>query len=154
MEYKYELKEGETQWTVTYPDDWRDREKAVYADPENVDISALPAAEYKYFDRFREISMEHKTGHISREEFQDKLRIIRKDYEADINIFIDAMAERYGQQQRMKKSGEMTTRLSKGEYGSLSEAFVLAVRCISAMRCEDITEKAIISKAREKGLLL
>lgn len=153
MGYNYELKEGETEWTVFYPDNWRDREKEVYSDPENVDISALPAVEYKYFDRFREISMEHKSGQISRDEFQERLRAIRKDYETDMNVYTNAMTERYAQQQRVKNSEVLLSKLSKGEYADISEAFAIAVKCISDMRQEDVTGKTIIAKAKEKGLI-
>ena len=153
MGYNYELKDGETEWTVYYPDDWRDREKKIYSDPENADISALPAAEYKYFDRFREISMEHRTGQISRDEFQDKLRVIRKDYETDMNVYVNAMSERYAQQQRVKNSGELLSKLCKGEYADISEAFSISIKCISDMRQEDVTGKTIIAKAKEKGLI-
>lgn len=153
MGYNYELKDGETEWTVFYPDDWRDREKAVYSNPQGVDISALPAVEYKYFDRFREISVEHQSGQISKEEFQEKLRLIRKDYEADLNVFTDAMAERYGHQQRIKKSEVLLSRLSKGEYADISDAFAIAVQCISEMREESTTQKAIMAKAKEKGVI-
>ena len=153
MGYNYELKDGETEWTVYYPDDWRDREKKIYSDPENADISALPAAEYKYFDRFREISMEHRAGQISRDEFQDKLRVIRKDYETDMNVYVNAMSEQYAQQQRVKNSGELLSKLCKGEYSDISEAFAIAVKCISDMRQEDGTGKTIIAKAKEKGLI-
>ncbi len=153
MRYNYELKDGETEWTVFYPDDWRDREKKIYSDPENADISSLPAAEYKYFDRFREISMEHRTGQISRDEFQDRLRVIRKDYETDMNVYINAMTERYAQQQRVKNSEVLLAKLSKGEYTDITEAFKIAVQCISDMRQENVTQKSILAKANERGLI-
>lgn len=153
MGYNYELKDGESEWTVFYPDDWRDREKEVYSNPQGVDISALPAVEYKYFDRFREISVEHQSGQISKEEFQERLKHIRKDYEADMNVYADAMTERYGHQQRVKRSEMLLSRLSKGEYADISEAFGIAVKCISEMRQEDVTQKAIMAKAKAKGVI-
>ena len=153
MGYNYELKDGETEWTIFYPDDWRDREKKIYSDPENADISALPAAEYKYFDRFREISMEHRTKQISRDEFQEKLRVIRKDYETDMNVYVNAMSERYAQQQRVKNSEVLLSKLCKGEYSDISEAFSIAIKCISDMRQENVTGKTITAKAKEKGLI-
>jgi len=152
--YNYELKAGETEWTVFYPDNWRDREKEVYSNPQGVDISALPAVEYKYFDRFREISVELQSKLITRDEFQEKLRLIRKDYEADLNIFVNAMSERYAHQERMKASGEQLIRLTKGDYADISEAFLIALKCISDMRMEYVSQKAIVAKAKEKGVIL
>ena len=153
MGYKYELKNGETEWTVNYPGEWRDREKEVFSNPETVDISTLPAVEYKYFDRFREISMEYKAKQINKEEFQDRLKLIRKDYETDMNLYVDAMAERYGHQQRIKNSEALLPKLTKGEYSDLGEAFKIAVQCIAEMREENVTFKAIVAKAAEKGLI-
>ena len=97
--------------------------------------------------------MEHKSGQISRDEFQERLRVIRKDYETDMNVYTNAMTERYAQQQRVKNSEVLLSKLSKGEYADISEAFGIAVKCISDMRQEDVTGKTIIAKAKEKGLI-
>ena len=78
--------------------------------------------------------------------------MIRKDYETDMNVYTNAMTERYAQQQRVKNSEVLLSKLSKGEYTDISEAFAIAVKCISDMRQEDVTGKTIIAKAKEKGL--
>ena len=153
MEIDYSLREGDPGWSVCYPDDWRDREKKIYSDPHGADISSLPSTEYKYFDRFREISVEHQSGMISKEEFQGKLRRIRRDYEIDMSVYVNALFANYEHQENIKKSGEIITKLTKGEYADMYEAFMLALQCISAMREENLTEKSIISKAKEKMII-
>lgn len=125
--------------------EWKEREKRLYTLPDS-DIEDCGAVEYKYFSRFRDLCAEYARTN-SKDDFQRRLRVIRKDYEREAANEACARAVYGKYQDNIKLCGERLTRLTKGDYSSLAEAFTLAVGCISDMRGEMVTEKAILRNA-------
>lgn len=144
-EYKFYNQEDATKWEVVFSDKWREQEKKIFADPVNADISDQRPADYKYFDKFRELSMEYKQNG-NKEEFQQKLALIRADLQNDSCDEVNAIIAYAERQNDIKKSGEYCKTLAKGEFADEHEALKIALQCISALRGETVTEKTVLQK--------
>lgn len=122
---------------------------SINSDPVNTDISRIEPVAYKFLDQYRELIMEFKSGHKSKEKCQEIGKLLRKEYEENMQA-----AGRYTEfnkkyQDNIKASDALMIEMMKSTYNT-EDTLQIALKVISLLRGEEVSEKTIL---RRLGLI-
>lgn len=122
---------------------------SINADPVNTDISRLEPVSYKFLDQYRELIMLYKSGEKTKEECQEIGKLLRKEYEENMQAVGRYTEFNKKYQDNIKASGALMVEMMKHTYNT-EDTLQLALKVISLLRGEDISEKTIL---RRLGLI-
>ena len=130
-------------------DEIRGWQISINADPVNTDISRLEPVAYKFLDQYRELIMEFKSGHKSKEKCQEIGKQLRKEYEENMQAVGRYTEFNKKYQDNIKASEALMAEMNKGVY-NVEDTLQIALKVISLLRGEDVSEKTIL---RRLGLI-
>ena len=122
---------------------------SINSDPVNTDISRIEPVAYKFLDQYRELIMEFKSGHKSKEKCQEIGKQLRKEYEENMQAVGRYTEFNKNYQDNIKASEALMTEMNKGVY-NVEDTLQIALKVISLLRGEDVSEKTIL---RRLGLI-
>ena len=122
---------------------------SINADPVNTDISRLEPVSYKFLDQYRELIMLYKSGEKTKEECQEIGKLIRKEYEENMQAVGRYTEFNKKYQDNIKASDALMIEMMKPTYNT-EDTLQLALKVISLLRGEEISEKTIL---RRLGLI-
>ena len=122
---------------------------SINSDPVNTDISRLEPVSYKFLDQYRELIMLYKNGDKSKEECQDIGKLLRKEYEENMQAVGRYTEFNKKYQDNIKASEALMVEMMKPTYNT-EDTLQLALKVISLLRGEEISEKTIL---RRLGLI-
>ena len=130
-------------------DEIRGWQISINADPVNTDISRLEPVAYKFLDQYRELIMEFKSGHKSKEKCQEIGKQLRKEYEENMQAVGRYTEFNKKYQDNIKASEALMAEMNKGVYNA-EDTLQIALKVISLLRGEEVSEKTIL---RRLGLI-
>lgn len=130
-------------------DEIRGWQISINADPVNTDISRLEPVAYKFLDRYRELIMLYKNGEKTKEECQEIGKLLRKEYEENMQAVGRYTEFNKKYQDNIKASEALMAEMNKGVY-NVEDTLQIALKVISLLRGEDVSEKTIL---RRLGLI-
>lgn len=130
-------------------DEIRGWQISINADPVNTDISRLEPVAYKFLDRYRELIMLYKNGEKTKEECQEIGKLLRKEYEENMQAVGRYTEFNKNYQDNIKASEALMAEMNKGVY-NVEDTLQIALKVISLLRGEDVSEKTIL---RRLGLI-
>ena len=130
-------------------DEIRGWQISINADPVNTDISRLEPVAYKFLDRYRELIMLYKNGEKTKEECQEIGKLLRKEYEENMQAVGRYTEFNKKYQDNIKASEALMAEMNKGVYNA-EDTLQIALKVISLLRGEDVSEKTIL---RRLGLI-
>lgn len=130
-------------------DEIRGWQISINADPVNTDISRLEPVAYKFLDRYRELIMLYKNGDKTKEECQEIGKLLRKEYEENMQAVGRYTEFNKKYQDNIKASEALMAEMNKGVY-NVEDTLQIALKVISLLRGEDVSEKTIL---RRLGLI-
>lgn len=130
-------------------DEIRGWQIAINSDPVKTDISRLEPVAYKFLDQYRELIMQFKGGYKSKEECQNLGKLLRKEYEENMQAVGKYTEFNKNYQDNIKASGALIAEMNKGVYNA-EDTLQIALKVISLLRGEDVSEKTIL---RRLGLM-
>ena len=122
---------------------------SINSDPVNTDISRIEPVAYKFLDQYRELIMEFKSGHKSKEKCQEIGKQLRKEYEENMQAVGRYTEFNKKYQDNIKASEALMAEMNKGVYNA-EDTLQIALKVISLLRGEDVSEKTIL---RRLGLI-
>ena len=122
---------------------------SINSDPVNTDISRIEPVAYKFLDQYRELIMEFKSGHKSKEKCQEIGKQLRKEYEENMQAVGRYTEYNKNYQDNIKASEALMAEMNKGVY-NVEDTLQIALKVISLLRGEDVSEKTIL---RRLGLI-
>ena len=122
---------------------------SINSDPVNTDISRIEPVAYKFVDQYRELIMEFKSGHKSKEKCQEIGKQLRKEYEENMQAVGRYTEFNKNYQDNIKASEALMADMNKGVY-NVEDTLQIALKVISLLRGEDVSEKTIL---RRLGLI-
>lgn len=122
---------------------------SINSDPVNTDISRIEPVAYKFLDQYRELIMEFKSGHKSKEKCQEIGKQLRKEYEENMQAVGRYTEFNKKYQDNIKASEALMAEMNKGVY-NVEDTLQIALKVISLLRGEDVSEKTIL---RRLGLI-
>ena len=130
-------------------DEIRGWQISINADPVNTDISRLEPVAYKFLDRYRELIMLYKSGEKTKEECQEVGKLLRKEYEENMQAVGRYTEFNKKYQDNIKASDALMIEMMKSTYNT-EDTLQIALKVISLLRGEEISEKTIL---RRLGLI-
>ena len=130
-------------------DEIRGWQISINSDPVNTDISRLEPVAYKFLDRYRELIMLYKNGEKTKEECQEIGKLLRKEYEENMQAVGRYTEFNKNYQDNIKASEALMAEMNKGVYNA-EDTLQIALKVISLLRGEDVSEKTIL---RRLGLI-
>ena len=130
-------------------DEIRGWQISINAGPVNTDISRLEPVAYKFLDRYRELIMLYKNGEKTKEECQEIGKLLRKEYEENMQAVGRYTEFNKKYQDNIKASEALMAEMNKGVY-NVEDTLQIALKVISLLRGEDVSEKTIL---RRLGLI-
>ena len=130
-------------------DEIRGWQISINADPVNTDISRLEPVAYKFLDRYRELIMLYKNGEKTKEECQEIGKLLRKEYEENMQAVGRYTEFNKKYQDNIKASEALMAEMNKGVYNA-EDTLQIALKVISLLRGEGFSEKTIL---RRLGLI-
>ena len=130
-------------------DEIRGWQISINADPVNTDISRLEPVAYKFLDRYRELIMLYKNGEKTKEECQEVGKLLRKEYEENMQAVGRYTEFNKKYQDNIKASDALMIEMMKSTYNT-EDTLQIALKVISLLRGEEISEKTIL---RRLGLI-
>ena len=122
---------------------------SINSDPVNTDISRIEPVAYKFLDQYRELIMEFKSGHKSKEKCQEIGKQLRKEYEENMQAVGRYTEFNKNYQDNIKASEALMAEMNKGVYNA-EDTLQIALKVISLLRGEEVSEKTIL---RRLGLI-
>lgn len=122
---------------------------SINSDPVNTDISRIEPVAYKFLDQYRELIMEFKSGHKSKEKCQEIGKQLRKEYEENMQAVGRYTEFNKNYQDNIKASEALMAEMNKGVY-NVEDTLQIALKVISLLRGEEVSEKTIL---RRLGLI-
>ena len=122
---------------------------SINSDPVNTDISRIEPVAYKFLDQYRELIMEFKSGHKSKEKCQEIGKQLRKEYEENMQAVGRYTEFNKNYQDNIKASEALMAEMNKGVY-NVEDTLQIALKVISLLRGEEVSEKNIL---RRLGLI-
>lgn len=122
---------------------------SINADPVNTDISRLEPVSYKFLDRYRELIMLYKSGEKTKEECQEIGKLLRKEYEENMQAVGRYTEFNKKYQDNIKASDALMIEMMKSTYNT-EDTLQIALKVISLLRGEEVSEKTIL---RRLGLI-
>ena len=130
-------------------DEIRGWQISINADPVNTDISRLEPVAYKFLDRYRELIMLYKNGEKTKEECQGVGKLLRKEYEENMQAVGRYTEFNKKYQDNIKASDALMIEMMKSTYNT-EDTLQIALKVISLLRGEEVSEKTIL---RSLGLI-
>lgn len=130
-------------------DEIRGWQVSISTDPMNTDISRLEPVAYKFLDQYRELIMEYKQGSKSKEECQEIGKLLRKEYEENMQAIGRYTEFNKKYQDNIKASNALIIEMTKSTYNT-EDTLQIALKVISLLRGEEVSEKTIL---RRLGLI-
>ena len=130
-------------------DEIRGWQISINADPVNTDISRLEPVAYKFLDRYRELIMLYKSGEKTKEECQGVGKLLRKEYEENMQAVGRYTEFNKKYQDNIKASDALMIEMMKSTYNT-EDTLQIALKVISLLRGEEVSEKTIL---RRLGLI-
>ena len=130
-------------------DEIRGWQISINADPVNTDISKLEPVAYKFLDRYRELIMLYKKGEKTKEECQEVGKLLRKEYEENMQAVGRYTEFNKKYQDNIKASDALMIEMMKSTY-NIEDTLQIALKVISLLRGEEVSEKTIL---RRLGLI-
>ena len=130
-------------------DEIRGWQISINADPVNTDISRLEPVAYKFLDRYRELIMLYKNGEKTKEECQGVGKLLRKEYEENMQAVGRYTEFNKKYQDNIKASDALMIEMMKSTYNT-EDTLQIALKVISLLRGEEVSEKTIL---RRLGLI-
>ena len=130
-------------------DEIRGWQISINADPVNTDISRLEPVAYKFLDRYRELIMLYKNGEKTKEECQEIGKILRREYEENMQAVGRYTEFNKKYQDNIKASDALMIEMMKSTYNT-EDTLQIALKVISLLRGEEVSEKTIL---RRLGLI-
>ena len=124
-------------------DEIRGWQISINADPVNTDISRLEPVAYKFLDRYRELIMLYKNGEKTKEECQEVGKLLRKEYEENMQAVGRYTEFNKNYQDNIKASDALMIEMMKSTYNSL-DTLQIALKVVSLLRGEEVSEKIIL----------
>ena len=118
---------------------------SINSDPVNTDISRIEPVAYKFLDQYRELIMEFKSGHKSKEKCQEIGKQLRKEYEENMQAVGRYTEFNKNYQDNIKASEALMAEMNKGVY-NVEDTLQIALKVISLLRGEDVSEKTILRR--------
>ena len=122
---------------------------SINSDPVNTDISRIEPVAYKFLDQYRELIMEFKSGHKSKEKCQEIGKQLRKEYEENMQAVGRYTEFNKKYQDNIKASDALMIEMMKSTYNT-EDTLQIALKVISLLRGEEVSEKTI---QRRLGLI-
>ena len=122
---------------------------SINSDPVNTDISRIEPVAYKFLDQYRELIMEFKSGHKSKEKCQEIGKQLRKEYEENMQAVGRYTEFNKKYQDNIKASDALMIEMMKPTYNT-EDTLQIALKVISLLRGEEVSEKTIL---RRLGLI-
>ena len=122
---------------------------SINSDPVNTDISRIEPVAYKFLDQYRELIMEFKSGHKSKEKCQEIGKQLRKEYEENMQAVGRYTEFNKKYQDNIKASDALMIEMMKSTYNT-EDTLQIALKVISLLRGEEVSEKTIL---RRLGLI-
>ena len=122
---------------------------SINSDPVNTDISRIEPVAYKFLDQYRELIMEFKNGHKSKEKCQEIGKQLRKEYEENMQAVGRYTEFNKKYQDNIKASDALMIEMMKSTYNT-EDTLQIALKVISLLRGEEVSEKTIL---RRLGLI-
>ena len=122
---------------------------SINSDPVNTDISRIEPVAYKFLDQYRELIMEFKSGHKSKEKCQEIGKQLRKEYEENMQAVGRYTEFNKKYQDNIKASDALMIDMMKSTYNT-EDTLQIALKVISLLRGEEVSEKTIL---RRLGLI-
>lgn len=122
---------------------------SINSDPVNTDISRIEPVAYKFLDQYRELIMEFKSGHKSKEKCQEIGKQLRKEYEENMQAVGRYTEFNKKYQDNIKASDALMIEMMKSTY-NIEDTLQIALKVISLLRGEEVSEKTIL---RRLGLI-
>ena len=130
-------------------DEIRGWQISINADPVNTDISRLEPVAYKFLDRYRELIMLYKNGEKTKEECQEVVKLLCKEYEENMQAVGRYTEFNKKYQDNIKASDALMIEMMKSTYNT-EDTLQIALKVISLLRGEEVSEKTIL---RRLGLI-
>ena len=130
-------------------DEIRGWQISINADPVNTDISRLEPVAYKFLDRYRELIMLYKNGEKTKEECQEVVKLLCKEYEENMQAVGRYTEFNKKYQDNIKASNALIIEMTKSTYNT-EDTLQIALKVISLLRGEEVSEKTIL---RRLGLI-
>ena len=130
-------------------DEIRGWQISINADPVNTDISRLEPVAYKFLDRYRELIMLYKNGEKTKEKCQEIGKLLRKEYEENMQAVGRYTEFNKKYQDNIKASDALMIEMMKSIYNT-EDTLQIALKVISLLRGEEVSEKTIL---RRLGLI-
>lgn len=130
-------------------DEIRGWQISINADPVNTDISRLEPVAYKFLDRYRELIMLYKNGEKTKVECQEIGKVLRKEYEENMQAVGRYTEFNKKYQDNIKASDALMIEMMKSTYNT-EDTLQIALKVISLLRGEEVSEKTIL---RRLGLI-
>ena len=99
-------------------DEIRGWQISINADPVNTDISRLEPVAYKFLDRYRELIMLYKNGEKTKEECQEIGKLLRKEYEENMQAVGRYTEFNKKYQDNIKASDALMIEMMKSTYNT------------------------------------
>ena len=122
---------------------------SINSDPVNTDISRIEPVAYKFLDQYRELIMEFKSGHKSKEKCQEIGKQLRKEYEENMQAVGRYTEFNKKYQDNIKASDALMIEMMKSTYNT-EDTLQISLKVISLLRGEEVSEKTIL---RRLGLI-
>ena len=122
---------------------------SINSDPVNTDISRIEPVAYKFLDQYRELIMEFKSGHKSKEKCQEIGKQLRKEYKENMQAVGRYTEFNKKYQDNIKASDALMIEMMKSTYNT-EDTLQIALKVISLLRGEEVSEKTIL---RRLGLI-
>lgn len=126
-------------------DEIRGWQISINSNPAGTDISKIEPVAYKFLDQYRELIMQYKGGYKTKEECQSIGKLLRKEYEENMQAVgrYTEFNQKYAE--NVKFSEALISEMNKSVY-SIEDTLRIALRAISLMRGEDVSEKTILRR--------
>lgn len=126
-------------------DEIRGWQISINSNPVGTDISKVEPVAYKFLDQYRELIMQYKGGYKTKEECQSIGKLLRKEYEENMQAVgrYTEFNQKYAE--NVKFSEALISEMNKSVY-SIEDTLRIALRAISLMRGEDVSEKTILRR--------
>ena len=121
-------------------------QSSIYTDPQSVDISKLPPAEYKFLDQYRELMCEYKAGTKTTEECQTIGKLLRNEYDNNCTERDRGFKAMQSYQENIKATDDLLSTILTTDAMSMAETLQCLCAYVSHERGEDVSAKAILRR--------
>lgn len=115
-----------------------------------IDYNDFPAAEFRYFERLCKVYNRYSNQELTLDEAKAEKTKLKAQYLRDIESH-----QRYAEhcckhQEYIKQSSDLCAEITKDDY-PIQKTLIIALRIISNMRCESVTERSVLRRLKLDG---